>query len=72
MRLKDTLPSPPPLSIRSSLQFGMESHAVAKINSIQVLLSLVVHCNWPLYQLDVKNVILNVGRSVYGVQIFSL
>ena len=32
---------------------------VAKINSIQVLLSLAVNSNWPLHQLDVKNVVLN-------------
>lgn len=34
---------------------------VAKINSIQVLLSLVINANWPLYQLNVKNVFLNGG-----------
>ena len=33
---------------------------VTKINSIQVLLSLAVNANWPLYQLDVKNAFLNV------------
>ncbi|RVW64704.1 Retrovirus-related Pol polyprotein from transposon RE1 [Vitis vinifera] len=32
---------------------------VAKINSIRVLLSLAVNSNWPLHQLDVKNVFLN-------------
>ena len=32
---------------------------VAKINSIQVLLSLAVNSNWPLHQLDVKNAFLN-------------
>ena len=32
---------------------------VAKINSIRVLLSLAINFNWPLYQLDVKNVFLN-------------
>ena len=32
---------------------------VAKINSIQVLLSRVVNANWPLYQLDVKNTFLD-------------
>ncbi|RVW92973.1 Retrovirus-related Pol polyprotein from transposon RE1 [Vitis vinifera] len=32
---------------------------VAKINSIRVLLSLTVNSNWPLHQLDVKNVFLN-------------
>ena len=31
----------------------------AKINSIRVLLSLAINFNWPLYQLDVKNVFLN-------------
>ena len=32
---------------------------VAKINSIRVMLSLVVNSNWPLHQLDVKNIFLN-------------
>ena len=32
---------------------------VAKINSIRVLMSLAVNSNWPLHQLDVKNVFLN-------------
>ena len=32
---------------------------VAKINSIRILLSLAVNRNWPLYQLDVKDVFLN-------------
>ena len=32
---------------------------VAKINSIRVLLSLAIHFNWPLQQLDVKNAFLN-------------
>ena len=32
---------------------------VAKINSIQVLLSLVVAQDWPLHQLNVKNAFLN-------------
>ena len=31
----------------------------AKINSIRVLLSLAIHFNWPLQQLDVKNAFLN-------------
>ena len=31
----------------------------AKINSIRILLSLGVHFNWPLHQLDVKNTFLN-------------
>ena len=33
--------------------------SVEKINSIRVLMSLVVNSNWPLHQLDVKNVFLN-------------
>ena len=32
---------------------------VAKINSIRILLSIVVNFDWPLYQVDVKNVFLN-------------
>ena len=32
---------------------------VARINSIRILLSLTVHFNWPLHQLDVKNAFLN-------------
>ncbi|KAH9650091.1 protein kinase domain-containing protein [Citrus sinensis] len=32
---------------------------VAKINSIRVLISLAVHFDWNLYQLDVKNAFLN-------------
>lgn len=32
---------------------------VAKINSIRVLVSLAINSNWPLYQLDVKNVFLD-------------
>ena len=32
---------------------------MAKINSIWILLSLTVHFNWPLHQLDVKNAFLN-------------
>ena len=32
---------------------------VAKINSIKILLSLAVNFNWPLHQLDIKNVFLN-------------
>ncbi|KAH9697911.1 retrovirus-related pol polyprotein from transposon RE1 [Citrus sinensis] len=32
---------------------------VAKINSIRVLISLAVHSDWNLYQLDVKNTFLN-------------
>lgn len=32
---------------------------IAKINSIRILLSLAVNLNWPLHQLDVKNVFLN-------------
>ncbi|WJZ98237.1 hypothetical protein VitviT2T_016777 [Vitis vinifera] len=45
---------------------------VARINSIRILLSLTVHFNWPLHQLDVKNAFLNGdfgGRSVYGFTI---
>ena len=32
---------------------------IAKINSIRILLSLVVHFNWPLQQFDVKNAFLS-------------
>ena len=32
---------------------------IAKINSIIILLSLAVNCDWPLHQLDVKNTFLN-------------
>ena len=32
---------------------------MAKINSIWILLSLTVHFNWPLHQLDVKNAFLD-------------
>ena len=33
---------------------------VAKVNSIRVLLSLAANLSWPMHQLDVKNVFLNV------------
>ncbi|KAE8716080.1 Detected protein of unknown function [Hibiscus syriacus] len=32
---------------------------VAKLNTVRVLISLVVNCDWKLYQLDVKNAFLN-------------
>lgn len=32
---------------------------IAKLNTISVLLSLVVNLDWPLHELDVKNVFLN-------------
>ena len=32
---------------------------VAKLNTIQVLLSISVNLEWPLFQLDVKNAFLN-------------
>ena len=32
---------------------------VAKLNTVRVLLSLAVNLDWPLFQLDVKNVFLN-------------
>ena len=32
---------------------------VAKLNTIQYLLSLAIHLDWPLFQLDVKNAFLN-------------
>jgi len=31
---------------------------VARLNSIQILFSIVVNMEWPLFQLDVKNVFL--------------
>jgi len=34
---------------------------VAKLNTVRVLLSLATNCDWPLYQLDVKNAFLNGG-----------
>ena len=33
--------------------------SVAKLTTIRVLLSIVVNLEWPLFQLDVKNVFLN-------------
>lgn len=33
--------------------------AIAKINSIRVLLSLAVNLDWPIHQLDVRNSFLN-------------
>ncbi|KAK8923598.1 hypothetical protein KSP39_PZI019101 [Platanthera zijinensis] len=43
---------------------------VAKLNTIRVLLSLVVHRHWPLYQLDIKNAFLNddLQETVYMQQ----
>ena len=32
---------------------------ITKINSIRILISLAIHFNWPLHQLDVKNAFLN-------------
>lgn len=32
---------------------------VAKLNTIQILLSLAANFDWPLYQLNIKNVFLN-------------
>ncbi|KAK8918587.1 hypothetical protein KSP39_PZI021501 [Platanthera zijinensis] len=32
---------------------------VAKLNSVRVLISLVIHRHWPLHQLDIKNAFLN-------------
>ena len=40
---------------------------VAKINSIQVLLSLAIKSNCPLHQLDVKNAFVN-GTSSLGTK----
>ena len=40
---------------------------MAKINTIRVVISLVVNLDWPLMQLDVKNVFLNgdLEKEVY-------
>ena len=40
---------------------------VAKLNTVRVLLSLVANLDWPLHQLDVKNVFLhgNLDDEVY-------
>ena len=40
---------------------------VTKLNTVRVLISLVVNNDWPLYQLDVKNVFLNgdLSEEVY-------
>ena len=40
---------------------------VAKLNSVRILLSIAVNENWPLRQLDVKNVFLNdnLKKEVY-------
>ena len=38
---------------------------VAKLNSVRVLLSVDVNKDWPLYQLDVKNICLNGEEEVY-------
>ena len=42
-----------------SIDYQKTFTPVAKINSIQIVLSLTVNSNWPLYQLDVKNTFLN-------------
>lgn len=43
---------------------------VAKLNSVHILSSLAVNFDWPLYQLDVKNVFLNgdLNEEVYMQQ----
>ncbi|KAH1055755.1 hypothetical protein J1N35_033820, partial [Gossypium stocksii] len=48
---------------------------VAKLNTIRVLVSLVVNCDWKLHQLDVKNAFLNgnnkvckPNKSLYGLK----
>ena len=38
---------------------------VAKLNTMRVLLSLAANLDWPLQQLDVKNVFLNGEEEVY-------
>ena len=46
----------------------MKRHShFAKLNSVRVLLSLAVNLDWPLHQLDIKNVFLNgeLEKEVY-------
>ncbi|KAA0053629.1 Beta-galactosidase [Cucumis melo var. makuwa] len=40
---------------------------VAKLNTVRVLLSVAVNKDWPLYQLDVKNVC-KLHKSLYGLK----
>ena len=43
---------------------------VARISSIQVLFSLALNQNWPMYQLDVKNAFLydDLAKTIYMKQ----
>ena len=48
-----------------TLSFGVDYEEtfapVAKLNSVRVILSLAANLDWPLHQLDIKNVFLNDG-----------
>ena len=41
------------------IDYSKKFSPVAKLNTIRVLLSLAANLDWPLQQLDVKNVFLN-------------
>ncbi|XP_077237375.1 uncharacterized protein LOC143879065 [Tasmannia lanceolata] len=59
-----------PKSISDALAHLETFSLVAKISSVRVLISIVVNCGWPLYQLDVKNSFLHgdLGEEVYMEQ----
>lgn len=42
---------------------------VAKLNTVRILLSLAVNCDWPLSQLDVKNTFSNRDRKEVCMEI---
>ena len=39
--------------------YGDTFSPIVKIDSVRLLLSMVAMCSWPLYQLDIKNVLLH-------------
>lgn len=43
----------------AGLDYNETFSLVAKLNSVQVLISLAINMNWPLHQLDVKNAFLH-------------